>query len=39
MVAIEPAPPAAVTTEVNGTTGVPSDRSIAGSLRPLPVKR
>ncbi len=29
-----PAPPAAVTTEVNGTTGVPSDRSMAlGVLR------
>ena len=28
VVAIRPAPPAAVTTEVNGTTRVPSDRSI-----------
>ena len=33
VVAIEPAPPAAVTTEVNGTTEVPSDRSMAGQLR------
>ena len=31
--AIEPAAPDAVTTEVNGTTAVPSDRSMAGQLR------
>ena len=39
VVAIEPAPPAAVTTEVNGTTEVPSDRSIAGSFGSVPRKR
>ena len=39
VVAIEPAPPAAVTTEVNGTTEVPSDRSMAGSFGFVPTNR
>jgi hypothetical protein len=37
--AIEPAAPAAVTTEVNGATFVPSDRSMAGSFGSVPRKR
>ena len=32
-----PAPPAAVTTEVNGVTGDPSDRSLARVLAGVPV--
>ena len=39
VVAIDPAAPAAVTTEVNGTTWVPSDRSMAGSFGSVPTKR
>ena len=39
LVAIEPAAPAAVTTEVKGTIAVPSERSMAGRSVPGPVKR
>ena len=39
VVAIDPAPAAAVTTEVNGTIPVPSERSIGGAVRDVPAKR